>query len=79
MRMNAYTKQVNESFINAMELIDAKTHLGYALEHPELVAAWIQAETLAHGLDEIAASLSHLESFEQRLLDIANSIHLAGK
>jgi len=77
--MNAYTKEVNESFIEAMDLIDAKTHRGYALEHPELVAAWIQATTLARGLDELAAAFVPLEAMEQRLLDIANSIHSAGK
>ena len=77
--MNAYTKEVNESFIEAMDLIDAKTHRGYALEHPVLVAAWIQATTLARGLDELAAAFVPLEAMEQRLLDIANFIHSAGK
>ncbi len=78
-RMNAYSKQINNSFIEAIECIDAKTYRGYAIEHPELVAAWIQAAALAAGFDELTAAFSHLEGLEQQLLDIATSIRTAGK
>lgn len=54
--------QVKESFNTAIEYIDSKTHRGYAMEHPELVGAWLQAAAIYDAGARISGFLGRSDS-----------------
>jgi len=57
--------------LGAIQAIDSNFHRGYAAEHPELVAAMIQADAIRHLAQSVCDAASTIES---SLRDIANAM-----